>query len=48
MFLFEVSLCKKYQINKYPTLKLFRNGLVNKREYRKSRFQFQISNRKMN
>lgn len=30
----------KYNVNKYPTLKLFRHGILVKQEYRGSRFLF--------
>lgn len=31
------SIAQRYRINKYPTLKLFRNGMMMKREYRGQR-----------
>ena len=31
------DVAKKYGINKYPTIKVFKNGKVQKREYRGSR-----------
>lgn len=38
-FLFSVaSIRSKYHVKKYPTIKLFRNGLISKREYRGSRW----------
>jgi endoplasmic reticulum resident protein 44 len=33
----EGSVATRYHITKYPTLKIFRNGLVTKREYRGQR-----------
>ncbi len=34
------SISTKYHVNKYPTLKLYRHGLMTKREYRGARFGF--------
>lgn len=31
------DIAQRYRINKYPTLKLFRNGMMMKREYRGQR-----------
>ncbi len=40
LFLFKASISTKYHVDKYPTLKFFRNGLPIKREYRGQRFYF--------
>ena len=37
MHKFAETLAKKYNVNKYPTLKLFRAGQLAKREYRGQR-----------
>jgi endoplasmic reticulum resident protein 44 len=33
----ESAICKEYQVNKYPTIRLFRHGKVLKKEYRGTR-----------
>lgn len=35
--LLAADIAKKYSVNKYPTMKLFRNGQLMKREYRGQR-----------
>ncbi len=32
------AIAVKYHVNKYPTLKLYRHGVMTKREYRGARF----------
>ena len=43
-FVFSVTIASQYRISKYPTLKLFRNGQMVKKEYRGQRSAEALAN----